>query len=1102
MEERLRSLFLAALDLEEDERAAFLDRECGDDSELRAMLVSLLRFEFDPNLPTAALTGEAPPPPDSIGRYRLVEAIGRGGFGIVYLAHQTEPIKRTVALKMVLLGMDTRIVLARFDAERQLMAMMDHPHIAQVFDAGQTDEGRPYFVMEYVPGIPITDYCDQNRLSIEERLDLFVQVCSAIQHAHQKGVIHRDIKPSNVLVTSKSGDPTAKVIDFGVAKAIDRPLAERGVFTLQGQLIGTPEYMSPEQAEMRPEDVDTRTDIYSLGVLLYELLTGSLPFDPKTLRAQGLAEIYRIIREVEPPRPSTRISTMGEQSSARASARRIDSRSLIRELRDDLDWITMKAMEKDRTRRYSSASEFAEDVQRHLRHEPVVACPPSAMYRVTKFVRRHQIGVAATAAIALALVAGVIGTTWQMLRAQGLQREAEQRERVAVRQSYLGHLGAASLALEVDQLANARRHLDLAPAEHRGWEWRYLHRRLDDSRRTLEGHARDLVAAVMDPAGEVVISASIDGELRWWRIGTGEPVATWRAGDGAVMTMALDPNGDRLATGGDGHVIRIADARTRTHLTDLEGHQDIVTALAFSPDGRLLASGGGDGDGTVRIWDLATGVERSIWRVHAELVNAVQFGPDGRQLVSAGYDGMVLLWDVASGTSTALTVEDDERANAEAAIPGAPPEVADCVVFSPDGRRLAVCRDLARTVELWDTGTASRSIVLDGGHSASVTSVAFSPDGSLIVTGSADRTLVLWDANDGRKRAVLRGHTAAVTAVLFTPDGDQLVSASADRTLRVWDAALIDWSWTLDDHERTVYDLAAGVNDAVSLWSAAADRQVVAWGGAPPRALERWRGGEAIPTQIAADPIRSRVAVGTLDGRVLLWTSETGEPRELGRHDGQVTALAFSGDGETIASAGVDGRVCLWSPRTGGLLTCLAHGPDVADIAFTADGERIITVAGDDTVRIWDRNGALVDSLVAPDRRLSVLAVDSAARWLAAAGGGNDQNILVWDLESQDPVRELSGHEQSVTALTFCPMPTAGGRREQEPERLVSASSDLTVRVWDVAFGEEVLSLHGHTGPVFSVVFSPDGARLFSASMDTTIRVWDTVPAYRQLPPR
>ena len=348
--------------------------------------------------------------------------------GTVYMAEQTEPVRRKVALKVIKPGMDTRQVIARFEAERQALAMMDHVNIARVLDAGATESGRPYFVMELVHGVPITKYCDDNRLTPRERLELFVPVCQAIQHAHQKGIIHRDIKPSNVMVTLYDGKPVPKVIDFGVAKATEQKLTERTLFTQYGTMVGTLEYMSPEQAEMSALGVDTRSDIYSLGVLLYELLTGSTPLSHKRLKEAAYGEILRMIKEEEPPRPSTRLSDSGEALASISAQRHTEPAKLTKLMRGELDWIVMKTLEKDRNRRYETANGFATDVQRYLADEPVQACPPSAWYRLRKFVRRNKGPVSAASLILLALVAGVIGTTWGLIRAEQ-QRHVVERQR-------------------------------------------------------------------------------------------------------------------------------------------------------------------------------------------------------------------------------------------------------------------------------------------------------------------------------------------------------------------------------------------------------------------------------------------------------------------------------------------------------------------------------------------------------------------------------------------------------------------------------------------------------------------------------------------------
>jgi serine/threonine protein kinase/tetratricopeptide (TPR) repeat protein len=388
--------------------------------------------------PTETVRPDSPDLPERVGAYRILERLGEGGMGVVYLAEQTEPVRRRVALKVIKHGMDTKRVVARFEAERQALAMMDHPCVAKVYDAGSTEGGRPYFAMEYVQGVPITEHCDRQRLTTRERLELFQQVCEGVQHAHQNAIIHRDLKPSNVLVSYQDEKATPKIIDFGVAKAIHHRLTEKTVYTEMGVLIGTPEYMSPEQAEMTGQNVDTRTDVYSLGVMLYELLVGALPFESKELREAGFDEVRRKIREEEPSKPSARLSTLkGERSTESARMRRTELPSLRRDLAGDLDWITMKALEKDRARRYGSPHELAADLKRYLMHEPVSASPPSASYRAKKFVRRNRVAVSFAAVVTLLLVGFAATMAVQAQRIAGERDRANQEADTANRVSEL-----------------------------------------------------------------------------------------------------------------------------------------------------------------------------------------------------------------------------------------------------------------------------------------------------------------------------------------------------------------------------------------------------------------------------------------------------------------------------------------------------------------------------------------------------------------------------------------------------------------------------------------------------------------------------------------
>jgi serine/threonine protein kinase/tetratricopeptide (TPR) repeat protein len=432
----LDDIFCDALEISShQERAAYLDRVCGNDVQLRRRIERLLEAHagapsflvVTPSDVAATCEWQDDSPGTMIGPYKLLEQIGEGGFGIVYMAEQQQPIRRKVALKVLKPGMDARQVVARFEAERQALALMDHPHIAHVFDGGETASGRPYFVMELVKGIPITQYCDEAQLTTRQRLELFFHVCQAVQHAHQKGIIHRDIKPSNVLITVQDGAPLVKIIDFGIAKALGQQLTDKTLHTGFAQMIGTPLYMSPEQAALSNVDVDTRSDVYSLGVLLYELLTGTTPLVKERLETVGYDELRRIIREEEPPRPSTRINTLGQAATTISVQRRSDPRRLSRLLCGEVDWIVMKALEKDRNRRYESASAFAADVQRYLNDEPVQACPPSRWYRLRKVLRKHRVEVVTAAAFVGLLLGGVALSSWLAVQATNAKHQAQNR---------------------------------------------------------------------------------------------------------------------------------------------------------------------------------------------------------------------------------------------------------------------------------------------------------------------------------------------------------------------------------------------------------------------------------------------------------------------------------------------------------------------------------------------------------------------------------------------------------------------------------------------------------------------------------------------------
>ncbi|MBI2929130.1 MAG: serine/threonine protein kinase, partial [Verrucomicrobia bacterium] len=698
--QRLEAVFHAATECESPaERERYLSETCAGEPELRREVDTLLKsaeaadrvFQagqaacrgVEP-VPAAVLTEN---PGDRIGRYKLLQRIGEGGCGVVYMAEQEEPVRRRVALKVIKLGMDTKSVVARFEAERQALALMDHPNIAKVLDGGATDAGRPYFVMELVRGVKITEYCDQNNLSTRDRLDLFIKVCQAIQHAHQKGIIHRDIKPSNILVTLHDGVPVPKVIDFGIAKATtDQRLTDKTLFTALEQFIGTPAYMSPEQAEMSGLDVDTRCDIYSLGVLLYEMLTGKTPFDAKELLASGLDEMRRTIREKEPLRPSTRLSqtlvaadvsplkSSGGKPAAEEEVR-ADSRRLLRIketitlLRGDVDWIVMKCLEKDRARRYETANGLASDIQRHLNNEAVLARPPSAAYRFQKLVRRNKLAFAAASAVTLTLIAGLSFSTWAFLSEAAQRRtaveqqtkalraqEAEKAERLradaekitAQRHLYVANMNLAQQAWEQNNIGQLRQLLeDTSESPDRGFEWYYWQRQSHLALKTLRGHLQAVFSVAFSPDGQQIVTGSEDQTAKVWEVASGRELLTLKGHSAPIGSVAFSPDGQRIVTGSEDQTAKVWEAASGRELLTLKGHSTRINFVAFSPDGQRIVTG--SGDQTAKVWEAASGRELLTLKGHNAPINAVAFSPDGQRIVTGSGDQTAKVWEAASG---------------------------------------------------------------------------------------------------------------------------------------------------------------------------------------------------------------------------------------------------------------------------------------------------------------------------------------------------------------------------------------------------------------------------------------------------------------------
>ena len=1056
-----REIFMnAPIQASAKELESYLTEACGDDAVLRSRLNAMFavaqRKSGFMEAPEASwrrssqigsededeLIG------DTIGNYNLLQEIGRGGFGIVYMAEQWRPVKRCVALKILKLGMDTKQVIARFEAERQALAMMEHPNIAKVFDAGETDMGRPYFVMELVKGVSITQYCDNHHLTTEQRLRLFLKVCDAIQHAHQKGIIHRDIKPSNVLITMHGDEAMPKVIDFGVAKAIHAELTDETLVTRYEQFIGTPAYMSPEQTPFSGLDIDTRSDIYALGVLLYELLTGETPFDAKELDRVGQDKIRRRIREMDPPKPSTRVRRLTVSSLTElANYRSVEPRRLRVQLRGDLDWIVMKALEKDRARRYESASGLAADIGRHLNHEPVLAAAPSSAYRFAKFARKHRVALLVTGSIMGMLSIGIIVSSLfaiESTRAKHAERDAK--------------MALSKQLLETD---TAKQTATFRLAEE-----------LLQSGKTIVGVAH-LAAIVREYPENGVYAERLLSALTMRNFPRQLVKPMGRDATGTPSAM-FSPDGSKVITGSSSDSkARIWNALTGERLLELRTDNRYVHYAEFSPDGRrvLTASGGlhGLSGGSLQIWDAQSG-ELLSTIVHKKLVEVARFSPGGERVFSGSDDGMLKITDVESGELLA------SHQHSNSIIQGA---------FCPLGSARIVTASIDKTARILDADNGR--IIHQLNHDDRVWSARFSNDGRRIVTGCEDGSAYVWDAATGEKLSQTLKHDERVFYAEFSHDGRLLATASFDGTARLWEVTTglptTDSLWHKDTVWRVHFDHSG---DRIVTYSSDGTAQV--WDVLSGNPIGgRLRHQEPV---LAArfSPNGMRVVTASIDGTTRLWEAPVSTPNSLvlrsSIHSGYVrrggrSFGTFSDDGRQIATIGSDRYVRIWDSETGHeSVSPRTHGGVPSAIRITPGGKHVITSTLSKGVRIWDM---LEDKVIHQmlDQESAIIDVSPDGKMIVAAPSNGP--AFVWDVETGEQVSGPLEHHDEIRCVRF----SASG------ELVATGSVDQSAKIWRSDRGELITSLNRHTELVRTIAFSPDDRRLVTGSDDHSALIWD-----------